>query len=155
MFFNSKISVFSLNFLYLVNILTLFMHCFLNSLSIFNINYFGFPIEYCIYSWLLKNAGLQDTDPSCSQKSMYNLLSALLFMQFFCTQGSSRPLILHSWIKPTDECVWLKTQHSKDYNHGIWSHYFMAYRWGNNGKSDWLHLLGLQNNCRWWLQPWN
>ena len=44
-FFNSKISVFSLNFLYLVNILTLFMHCSLNSLSIFNIYYFGFPIE--------------------------------------------------------------------------------------------------------------
>ena len=25
-------------------------------------------------------------------------------------------------------------------------------RWGN---SDRLHLLWLQNHCRWWLQPWN
>ena len=26
---------------------------------------------------------------------------------------------------------------------------------GNNGNSDRLYLLGLQNHCRWWLQPWN
>ena len=28
----------------------------------------------------------------------------------------------------------------------------MANRWGN---SDRLYFLGLQNHCRWWLQPWN
>ena len=27
---------------------------------------------------------------------------------------------------------WLKMQHSKDKDHGIWSHYFMANRLGNN-----------------------
>ena len=37
----------------------------------------------------------------------------------------------------------------------IWSHHFMANRWGNNGNSDRLYFLGLQNHCRWWLQPWN
>ena len=31
---------------------------------------------------------------------------------------------------------WLKTQHSKNSDRGIWSHHFMANRWGNNGKSD-------------------
>ena len=25
----------------------------------------------------------------------------------------------------------------------------------NNGNSDRLYFLGLQNHCRWWLQPWN
>ena len=30
-----------------------------------------------------------------------------------------------------------------------------ANRWGNNGNSDRLYFLGLQNHCRWWLQPWN
>ena len=24
-----------------------------------------------------------------------------------------------------------------------------------NGNSDRLYLFGLQNHCRWWLQPWN
>ena len=32
---------------------------------------------------------------------------------------------------------------------------FMANSWGNNGNSDRLYFLGLQNHCRWWLQPWN
>ena len=31
----------------------------------------------------------------------------------------------------------------------------MANRWGNNGNSDRLSFLGLQNHYRWWLQPWN
>ena len=29
-----------------------------------------------------------------------------------------------------------------------------ASTWGN-GNSDKLYFLGLQNHCRWWLQPWN
>ena len=33
---------------------------------------------------------------------------------------------------------------------GIWSHHFMANRWGNSGNSDRL-FFGLQNHCRWWL----
>ena len=35
------------------------------------------------------------------------------------------------------------------------SHHFMANRWGNSGNSGWLNFSGLQNHCRWWLQPWN
>ena len=30
--------------------------------------------------------------------------------------------------------------------------HFLANRWGNSG---WLYFGWLQNNCRWWLQPWN
>ena len=52
-----------------------------------------------------------------------------------------------------DGC-WLKIQHSKNEDHGIQSHHFMANRWGNGGNSDRLFFLGLQNHCRWWLQPW-
>ena len=50
---------------------------------------------------------------------------------------------------------WLKTQHSENEDHGIWSHHFMTNRWGNNGNSDRLCFLGVQNHCSWWLQPWN
>ena len=33
----------------------------------------------------------------------------------------------------------------------MWSghHHFMANRWGNNGNSDRLYFLGLQNHCKW------
>ena len=30
----------------------------------------------------------------------------------------------------------VKTQHSENDDHGIWSHHFMANRWGNSGNSD-------------------
>ena len=50
---------------------------------------------------------------------------------------------------------WLETQNSENKDHGIWSHHFMSDRWGNSGNSGWLYFLGVQNHCRWWLQPWN
>ena len=31
----------------------------------------------------------------------------------------------------------------------IWSHHFMANRWGNNGNNERLYFGGLQNHCRW------
>ena len=42
-----------------------------------------------------------------------------------------------------------KTQHSKNEDHGIWSHHFMANRWGISGNSDRFYLGRLQNHCRW------
>ena len=43
----------------------------------------------------------------------------------------------------------VKTQHSENEHHGIWSHHFMAYRRGNSRNSDRLYFLELQNHCRW------
>ena len=50
---------------------------------------------------------------------------------------------------------WLKIQHSNNEDQGIWSHHFMANKWGNNGNGDRFYFLGHQSHCRWWLQPWN
>ena len=36
----------------------------------------------------------------------------------------------------------LKTQHSENYDHGIWSHHFMANWWGNKENSERLYLGG-------------
>ena len=52
-------------------------------------------------------------------------------------------------VNEESEKNWLKTQHSKNEDHGIWSDHFMANRWGNNGNSERLYFLGLQNHCRW------
>ena len=49
----------------------------------------------------------------------------------------------------------LKTQHSKNEDHGIRSHHFMRNRWGNSGNSARLCFFVLENHCIWWLQPWN
>ena len=38
-------------------------------------------------------------------------------------------------MKEESEKNWLETQHSKNEDHGIWSHHFMGNRWGNSGSS--------------------
>ena len=38
-------------------------------------------------------------------------------------------------VKEESEKAGLK-QRSKNKDHGIWSHHFMTYRWGNSGNSD-------------------
>ena len=58
-------------------------------------------------------------------------------------------------VKQESEKVCLKLNIQKTKYHGIWSHHLMANRWGNSGNSGWLYFSGLQNHCRWWLQPWN
>ena len=50
-------------------------------------------------------------------------------------------------VKEENEKAGLK--HSKNEDHSIQSHHFMANRWGNNANSDRLYFGGLQNDCRW------
>ena len=47
--------------------------------------------------------------------------------------------------KEKSEKAGLKLNIQNNEDHGIQSHHFMANRWGNNGNSDILYLLGLQN----------
>ena len=56
---------------------------------------------------------------------------------------------LKSLLMKVKEESWLKTQHSENEDHGIWSCHFMANRWENSGNSERLYFLGLQNHCRW------
>ena len=41
-----------------------------------------------------------------------------------------------------EQKCWLKAQHSKNKDHGIWTHHFMGNRWGNSGNSVRLYFLG-------------
>ena len=43
---------------------------------------------------------------------------------------------------------WLKIQHSKNKDHGIWSHHFMANGWGNSGCSERLYFDGLPKSLQ-------
>ena len=51
-------------------------------------------------------------------------------------------------VKEESENAGLKLNIQKTEDRGIWSHQFMANRWGNNGSSDRLYFFGLQNHCR-------
>ena len=58
-------------------------------------------------------------------------------------------------VKEEREKSWCKTQHSENEDRGMWSHHF----WQIDGETmetvGSFILGGLQNHCRWWLQPWN
>ena len=49
-------------------------------------------------------------------------------------------------LEPLDESErgegksWLKAQHSENQDHGMWSHYFIGNRCGNNGNSERLYF---------------
>ena len=49
-------------------------------------------------------------------------------------------------VKEESEKAGLKLNIQKTKDHGIWSHHFMANRWGNNGNNDRLYFLGLQKS---------
>ena len=49
-------------------------------------------------------------------------------------------------VKEESEKAGLKLNIQKTKDHGIWSHRFMANRWGNNER---LYFLELQNHYRW------
>ena len=50
---------------------------------------------------------------------------------------------------------WLKTPHSETKIMASDPITSWQIDGGNNGNSERLYFLGLQNHCRWWLQPWN
>ena len=50
-------------------------------------------------------------------------------------------------VKEESKKAALKLNIQKNKDHGIWSHHFMANRWGDNGKSDRHYFLGLENHC--------
>ena len=52
-------------------------------------------------------------------------------------------------VKEESEEAGLKLNIQKNEDHGIRLHHFMANRWENNGNSERLYFLGLQNHCRW------
>ena len=61
-------------------------------------------------------------------------------------RGNKEPL---DEVKEESEKAGLKLNRQENKDHGIWSHDFMANRLGNNGNSDSLYFLGLQNHCGW------
>ena len=52
-------------------------------------------------------------------------------------------------VKRESEKSGLKLNISKNKDHGIWSHHFMANRWGKKMETVADYFLGLQNHCRW------
>ena len=95
----------------------------------------------------MKNAGLEEAQAGIkiAGKNINNLRYADDTTLMAESEGELKSLLMK--MKEGGEKAGLKTQYSKNKDHGIQSHHFMANSWGNNGNSD--CFLGFQNQCRW------
>ena len=107
---------------------------------------FNFYAEY-----IMRNARLEEAQAGIKTggRNINNLRYANETTLMAESEEELKSLLMK--VKEESGKSWLKAQHSENEDHGIWSHHFMANRWGNSGNSVRLYFPGLQNHCRWRL----
>ena len=97
----------------------------------------------------MRNAGLEEAQAGITITGRN--LNDLRHADDTTLMAESKEELKNLSMKVKDESgkSWPKTQHSKNEDHGIWFHHFIANRWGNNGNSERVYFLGLQSHCRW------
>ena len=96
----------------------------------------------------MRNAGLEEAQAGI--KIAGRNIKNLRYADDTALVAESKEELKSLWMKVKGEWKsWLKTQHSENEDHGIWSHHFLTNRWGNSGNSVRLYFSGLQNHCRW------
>ena len=97
----------------------------------------------------MKNAGLEEAQAGIkiARRNINNLRYADDTTLMAESEEELKSLLMK--VKEETEKVSLKSQHSENLVHGIWSHHFMGNRLRNSGKSGSLYFWGLHNHCRW------
>ena len=113
------------------------------------------PWLFTLYAeYIMRNAGLEEAQAGIkiARRNINNLRYADDTTIMAESEEELKSLLMK--VKVESEKVGLKLNIQKTkIMHGIWSHHFMGNRWGNSGNSVRLYFGGLQNHCRWWLQP--
>ena len=83
----------------------------------------------------MRNTGLEETQAGIkiAGRNINNLRYADDTTLMAESEEELKSLLMQ--VKEESEKSWLKAQHSENKDHGIWSHHFMANRWGNSGNS--------------------
>ena len=91
---------------------------------------FNFYAEY-----IMRNAGLEEAQAGIkiARRNINNLRYADATTLMAESEEELKRLLMK--VKEASKKSWLKAQDSENEDHGIWSHHFMANRWGNNGNS--------------------
>ena len=91
----------------------------------------------------MRNAGLEEAQAGIkiARRNTNNLRYADDMILMAESEEELKSLLMK--VKEESEKAGLKNE-----DHGIWSHHFMANRWGNSGNSDRLYFLGFPNLCR-------
>ena len=107
------------------------------------------PCLFKLYAeYIMRNAGLNKTQAGIKIAGRY--INNLRYADDTTLMAESEELkSLLMKVKEESGKSRLKTQHSENKDHGIWSHHFMGNRRGNSGNSVRLYFGGLQNHCRW------
>ena len=117
----------------------------------------GCILSPCLFNFyaehIIRNANLDESQAGIkiARRNINNLRYADDTMLITESEEELKSLLMR--VKEESEKVGLKTRHSENEDHGMWSHHFMANSWGNNENSERLYFLGLQSYCRWWLEP--
>ena len=107
--------------------------------------------SHCLFNlyveYIMRNAGLEEaqTGIKIAGRNINNLRYA--DDNTLMAESEEELKILLMKVKEESEKADLKLIIQK--MNGIWSHHFMANRWGNSGNSVRLYFLGLQNHRRW------
>ena len=93
----------------------------------------------------MRNSGLEETQAGI--KNAGRNISNLRYADDTTLMAESEEELKSLLVKVKEESkkvkVNVKSQHSRNEDRGIWSHHFIANRWGNNGNHDRLYFLGL------------
>ena len=81
----------------------------------------------------MRNAGLDEAGIKIAGRNINNFRYADDTTLMAESEEELKGLLMK--VKEESGKSWLKTQHSENEDHGIWSHHFMANRWGNSGNS--------------------
>ena len=106
----------------------------------------GYILSPCLFNLyaehIMRNAGLDEAQAGI--KIAGRNINNLRYTDDTTLMAESKEELnsLLMKVKEESEKVGLKNK-----DHGIWSHHFIANRWGNSGNSDRLYFLGLQNHC--------
>ena len=105
------------------------------------------PCLFNLYAeYIIQNPGLDDSQVGI--KIAGRNINNLRYAGDTTLKTESEEKLKSLLMKVKESGKKLKTQHSKNEDHGVWSHHFMANRWGKSGNNDRFSFLGHQNHCR-------
>ena len=83
----------------------------------------------------MRNAGLEEAQAGI--KIAGRNINNLRYADYttLMAESEDKPKSLLMKVKEESENVSLNLNYSKNKDHGIWSHHFMANKWGNSGNS--------------------
>ena len=106
------------------------------------------PYLFNLYAeYIMRNAGLEEAQAGIkiAERNISNLRCADDTTHMAESEEELKSLLMKVKEKSEKTDLKLNIQKTKI----IWSHHSMANRWRNNGNSERLYFLGLQNHCRW------